>query len=228
MDDIQFAAEFHADVAVEKIAEVYADAFLNAVCAKGVELSAAMEEFTSFVELLQKLPKLAEVLASAMVQTPEKVALMQKALTSPERERRGSDEGERREEMIVTPLFWDFLQIVAKRGRLDIIYAIYRAALVSYDRRRNIIPVVVTAAAPLDGEQVNSLAAHLRTVTGGEPQIKTVVDPELIGGLVVRVADTIYDASIVTQLKNVRQQMIDRSAHEIQCRRDNFRHTEGN
>jgi hypothetical protein len=41
--------------------------------------------------------------------------------------------------------------------------------------------------------------------------------------MVVRVGDTIYDASILTRLKDVRQQMIERSAREIQRQRDRFR-----
>ena len=53
------------------------------------------------------------------------------------------------------------------------------------------------------------------------------VRPELIGGLVMRVGDTVYDGSISTRLNKLRQQMIDRSVHEIQSRRDRFRSPEG-
>ena len=72
------------------------------------------------------------------------------------------------------------------------------------------------------------LTAELRELVHGEPDIRTCVDPETIGGIIVRVGDTLFDASIATQLKNVRQQMIDRSAHEIQSRRNSFSNTEGN
>ena len=62
----------------------------------------------------------------------------------------------------------------------------------------------------------------------GEPELLVEVDPEMIGGIIVRVGDVVYDASIATQLNKVRQDMIDRSAHEIQSRRDCFRNPEGN
>ena len=48
----------------------------------------------------------------------------------------------------------------------------------------------------------------------------------MIGGIIVRVGDVIYDASIATQLTKVRQDIIDRSVHEIQNRRDCFRNPE--
>ena len=211
MDDSQFAAEFHADVAVEKIAEVYAEAFLNTVDTRGESADDKLGEFASFVDVLRELPKFDTVISSAMIATEEKLSLIDKAIGAQ-----------------ASPTFKNFLQVVAKRGRLDILRTIHSEAAKIVDKRRNRIPVTITTAVPLDEQSFGSLSEKLRVVVGGEPIIKSVVDPETIGGLVVRVGDTIYDASLLTQLKNVRQQMIDRSAHEIQSRRDSFRNPEGN
>jgi F-type H+-transporting ATPase subunit delta len=63
---------------------------------------------------------------------------------------------------------------------------------------------------------------------GGEPEIVRMTDPNLIGGIVLRVGDTVYDGSVATRLSKVRGQMINRSIHEIQRRRDRFSHTAGN
>ena len=210
-NDARYAAEFHADVAVEKIAEVYAEAFLHAADAKGESVDEKLDEFTAFIDVLREMPKLDNVLASAMVATDEKLALINKAVGNQ-----------------ASPTFKNFLGVVAKRDRLDILRSIHVEATKIVDKRRNRIPVTITTAVPLDEQVFGSLSEKLRSVVGGEPIIKSVVDPETIGGLVVRVADTVYDASLFTQLKNVRQQMIDRSAHEIQSRRDSFRNPEGN
>ena len=209
--DARFAAEFHADIDVEKIAEVYAEALLNAVRDEGASLDEAVEEFGSFIDLLDAQSRFAAVLSSAMIPVEEKVSLLEKTLRPQ-----------------ASPRFWNFLTVVANRGRLDILKPIYAATRSSLDRRYNRIPVVVTTAEKIDSDLFRALSEKLRVVVGGEPVVRSVVDPEVIGGLVVRVGDTIYDASILTQLKNVRQQMIDRSAHEIQCRRDSFRNPEGN
>ena len=53
------------------------------------------------------------------------------------------------------------------------------------------------------------------------------VDPAVIGGAVLRIDDTVYDGSVANQLQSIRQQMIDRSVHEIQSRRDRFRYPAG-
>ena len=210
-NDARFAAEFHADVAVEKIAEVYAEAFLNAAGDHGESVDAKLDEFTAFVDVLREMPKFDNVLASAMVPTDEKLALIDKAIGTQ-----------------ASPTFKNFLGVVAKRDRLAILRSIHAEATKIVDKRRNRIPVTITTAVPLDEQVFGSLSEKLRSIIGGEPIIQSVVDPETIGGLVVRVADTVYDASLFTQLKNVRQQMIDRSAHEIQSRRDSFRNSEGN
>ena len=204
--DAQFAAEFHADVDAEKIAEVYAEAYLDAVSGKGDSIDDAVAEFASLVDVLKSQPKFASVLASAMVSTDEKVALLEKAIASS-----------------ASPLFWNFLQIVAKRNRLDLLLPIFAQAKILLDERLKRIPVTITTATEIDPQLFSTLSDKLRGVLGGEPVIWSVVDPEVIGGLVVRVGDTVYDASIAAQLQSVCRQMIERSAQEIQSRRESFR-----
>jgi len=68
--------------------------------------------------------------------------------------------------------------------------------------------------------------AHLSA--DGEPVLVRVVDPDLIGGIVFRVGDTVYDGSVASRLEQLRQQMIHRSVNEIQRRRDRFSSTARN
>ena len=203
--DTRFAAEFHADVDAEKVAEVYAEAYLNAVSGAGTSIDDAVAEFASLVDVLRAQPKFEAVLASAMVATDEKVALLGKAIAAK-----------------ASPLFWNFLQIVAKRNRLDILFPIFLQAQIQRDERQRRIPVTITTATEMESQLFTTLADKLRGVLGGEPIIRSVVDPEVIGGLVVRVGDTVYDASVSAQLQHVCRQMIERSAQEIQNRRERF------
>jgi len=204
--DAQFAAEFHADVDAEKIAEVYAKAYLDAITAQNGSIDDAVAEFALLVDVLKSQPKFSAVLVSAMVATDEKIALLKKVIASS-----------------VSPLFWNFLQIVAKRSRLDLLLSIFSQAQSLLDERRRRIPVTITTATEVDAQLFAALSEKLRSALGGEPMIRSVIDPEVIGGLVVRVGDTIYDASVSTQLQNVCRQMIERSAQEIQSRRESFR-----
>ena len=210
--DAQFAAEFDADVAVEKVAEMYANAFLDALTAQGEPLADQIEQFDSLMnDVLAAHPTFEKILASTLVSPDEKIGILDRTLKTR-----------------ASKTFLNFLKVVAKHGRLDILRAIHRETRNAYEKRLNRIPVKITTAVPLEGSVIASLTAKFREILGGDPTFQTTVDPEVIGGIVVRVGDTIYDASLLTQLKNVRQQMIDRSAHEIQSRRNRFSNTEGN
>ena len=204
--DAQFAAGFHADVEAEKVAEVYAEAYLNAVIGQGGSIDDAVDEFASLIDVLKAQPQFEAVLASAMVATNDKVALLKKAVVAK-----------------ASPLFWNFLQIVAKRNRLDLLLPIFLQSQILRDERQRRIPVTITTATEVDSQLFSALSEKLRSVLGGEPIIRSVIDPKVIGGLVVRVGDTVYDASISAQLQSVCRQMIERSAQEIQNRRERFR-----
>ena len=97
-----------------------------------------------------------------------------------------------------------------------------------YDKLRHRIPVRLTTAEPVSAEMAASIADDLRGKLEGEPVIEQQVDPSLIGGAVLRVGDMIYDGSIANQLQEPSPKVSDRSAHEIQSRRDRFRHSAGN
>ena len=209
--DAAFAAEFNADISREKIAEVYATALFGACQTAGVPLSDVLEEYAALIDgALVRYPKFDEILASAMVPTREKERMLTEAL-------QGASE-----------TFRGLMMTIARRGRLNLLREIYRQCRILDDKARGRVPVIITTATELSPESRDALTAKLRAVVGGEPLLSTVVDPETIGGVIVRVGDTVFDASIATQLDNVRQQMIDRSAHEIQSRRNSFRNSEGN
>jgi len=210
--DALFAAELAADVTIEKIAGVYAEAFLNAVAAKNEPAAEAVAEFDSFVaDVLDPSERFEAVLTSAVVASEAKSAMITRVFADR-----------------ASPTFLSFLKVLARHSRLDIVRAVHREVRKRDDKRCGRIPVVVTTAAEMPQETFDELAGRLRTKLGGEPMIRNAVDPNVIGGIVVRVGDTIYDASIASQLLNVRQTMIDRSTHEIQSRRDCFRNPEGN
>ena len=77
---------------------------------------------------------------------------------------------------------------------------------------------------PLPDDQRDQLTRELRELVHGEPILETEVDPDLLGGLVVRFHDWLYDGSVQTQLQTIRNQLIESSSHEIQSGRDRFYH----
>jgi F-type H+-transporting ATPase subunit delta len=69
-------------------------------------------------------------------------------------------------------------------------------------RRRGVAEV--RTAVPLDDEQVRRLAASLEQSTGREVEVKVVVDPEVVGGVVVRIGDTVIDGTVARRLAELR------------------------
>ena len=65
----------------------------------------------------------------------------------------------------------------------------------------------VTSAEPLSDERIQAIEQRLATVTGKRVSMTTKVDKDIIGGVVARVGSTIYDASIATQLKKIRERL---------------------
>ncbi len=199
------------NVGAQQVAGVYARALLGASEESG-QTEAVIEQLDSLVaDVLDAVPQFEAVLASPWISLSDKNQLLDKTF------------GGR-----ASPLFLDFLKVVAEHGRLDVLRDIRRVAHLLYDELRHRVRIRVTTAAPLDGDLAARITETLQGMFGQQPRLEQAVDPALIGGLVLRVGDTIFDGSVATRLARVREQMITRSVHEIQRRRDRFSNSAGN
>ena len=209
--DAQLVAEMEREIGVERIADIYADALLGAAEAGG-QTVAVLEELDSLVaDVLDAYPDLERVLCSSVISHEDRSGVLDRVFGGQ-----------------ASPRVLNFLKVVSRHGRMNCLRPIVAQARVLYRQKLGEVAVRVTSAAPLEPAAAQRLRDALRSVVGGQPVLQEHIDPALIGGLVVRVGDTIYDASVARQLAAMRQQMIDRSVHEIQSRRDRFRHPAGN
>ena len=190
--DARFAAEASPDVNAEKIGEVYAESLFGVLDNDPVRIGEMLEEFGDFIaEGLTVFPEFEKVLVSRLVSADEKVNILERIFASR-----------------VSPLFLNFLRVVANHDRLDCLRAIYARARKRYDTLLGRVDVTVTTATELPADQTRKLADALGGLLKGIPEITHRVDPSVIGGLVVRVGDTIYDGSVAIQLKNICQNVI--------------------
>ena len=65
----------------------------------------------------------------------------------------------------------------------------------------------VTVARPVTQEEQQDILRRLRTLTGKEVQIQVAVDPNILGGVVVRIGDHVIDASVSGRLDRLRQEL---------------------
>jgi F-type H+-transporting ATPase subunit delta len=127
-----------------------------------------------------------------------------------------------------TSIFIQFLMVLNEHGRGGLLRSVLTEFQSIRDQRHGVVPVEVWSAVELDDVQQENLRQHVTTLVDGDPVIYSKVDPSLLGGLVVQVHDTVYDSSVRTKLRRMRDLMIQRSANEIQSRRDQFSNSAGN
>jgi F-type H+-transporting ATPase subunit delta len=118
--------------------------------------------------------------------------------------------------------FVHFLLVLNHHDRLGMVRVIADAYRNLHDRKARRIPVHVRSAVPLTDAERHRIQEDIRAVGQLEPVLEETVDPDLLGGLVVRIRDWIYDTSVRTRLQAIRNQLIERSSHGIQRGRDRF------
>jgi F-type H+-transporting ATPase subunit delta len=99
---------------------------------------------------------------------------------------------------------------------------------VEQERRAGKRRVQITSPQPLSEEQLGRIRDRLKATLPYEPVLQVETDPSLLGGLLIRVGDTVFDGSLRARLKDLRLRMRERYLHEIQSGRDRFSSPEGN
>ena len=101
----------------------------------------------------------------------------------------------------------NFLGVLAGNRRLAALPDVIRAFAAIAAAHRGEVTAEVTTAHALDDSQLTALAAKLKAREGRNIKLKTTVDPEILGGLVVRIGSTMIDSSIRTHLNSLAQAM---------------------
>jgi len=105
------------------------------------------------------------------------------------------------------PISAKFLGVLADNGRLGELGAVIKAVRKLAADNRGETTAEVTSAHPLNDQQVARLKSNLKARLGRDVAVEAKVDPELLGGLVVRLGSQMIDASIRTKLNNLAMAM---------------------
>lgn len=100
----------------------------------------------------------------------------------------------------------NLLALMVRRGRFEILPGVIREFTRLYRRREGIVEASVTSAAPLDAAEIASLQERLVAMTGNKVELQQHVDPELLGGIQVRVGDRLIDGSVRGRLERLRSE----------------------
>ena len=193
------------DVTVEQLARIYARAFMDAA-AKSTDADSWVEELESMVtDVLDHFPQLEQVLESALVSAEQKEVLLNRVFS------KSASTG-----------VLNFLKVLARHGRLELLRPIVREAKKLAAQRAGLADVEVRVVKELDDSLLKDLHYRLQKTLGKKPNLSIKIDPSLIAGIVVRVGDRVYDGSVHTQLERAREAMIARATDQIETQPDRF------
>jgi len=173
---------------VEEIAEVYARALFEVAEERDL-LDQIHDELAQFTDALSDNRQLAVFFFSPYFSSEEKKEGLKKAVT-------GAD-----------PAFMNFLEALIERHRMPAIFRIRSRYQVMWEDARDLLPVEVTSAVKLDSSTVESIGQRIGEQTKRTVELKSTVDPDILGGIVLRVGNVILDASIRNRLEQLRKQV---------------------
>jgi len=173
---------------MEEVAQVYARALFEVASEREV-LDTVKEQLAQFVAALGGNRELEVFFFSPYFSTAEKKDGLSRAVA-------GAD-----------PTFMSFLEALIERKRMPAIYRIRERYDTLWDAEMKVLPVEVTTAVPLDEATVASIGERIGSGTGNRIQLTSVVDPDVLGGIVLRVGNMVLDASVSSRLNQLRKQI---------------------
>jgi F-type H+-transporting ATPase subunit delta len=171
---------------MEEIAQVYARSLFE-VAKEHDKLDVVREQLGQFADALNDNRELSIFFFSPYFNTTEKKDGLGRVLE-------GAD-----------PVVANFLSLLIENHRMPAIFRLRREFEVLWEEENKLLPVTITSAVALDEATVKSIGDAIGRQTGQQVELTSNVDPDVLGGLVVRVGNSILDASIRNRLENLRR-----------------------
>ena len=173
---------------MEEIAEVYARALFE-VAQDRDKLDEIHDQLTQFADAMNENLDLRRFFFSPYFSTGEKKDALKRTVT-------GADEA-----------FMNFLEALLERHRMPVIFRIRARFDQLWDEARKLLPVEVTSAVELDRNTLKEIGDSIGQQVGRHIELSSSVDPDILGGLVLRVGNYVLDASIRNRLEQLRKQV---------------------
>jgi F-type H+-transporting ATPase subunit delta len=171
---------------MEEIAEVYGRSLFE-VASEHDKTDELREQLGQFADALQDNRDLAIFFFSPYFSTQEKKDGLERALD-------GADE-----------TLVNFLELLIEKHRMPAIFRIRRVFDTLWEQAHHVLPVQIATAVELDKDVVRKLGDRIAETTGQKIELSATVDPDILGGIVLRVGNSILDASIRNRLDNLRK-----------------------
>ncbi|HJQ71065.1 MAG TPA: ATP synthase F1 subunit delta [Blastocatellia bacterium] len=185
-------------MSVIAVARRYAEALADVAISRN-QVDQIDAEVGAFARLMAESRELHDLFASPIVSQSDKGHVLEAII---ERARPGQ-------------MTANLLRTLLRHYRLHNLAAVYEQFQREINERRGMVLAEVTTAAPVGRAEQDALSARLREMTGKQVQLQFRTDPGLIGGVVTRIGSVVYDGSIRTQLRAVRQRLKQESSRSL-------------
>jgi len=173
---------------MEEVAEVYARALFAAAKEHDV-LDDVHDQLGQFAHALNDSRDLMRFFFSPYFSSEEKKEALARAVKDAD------------------PRFMNFLEALIERHRVPVLFRIRDQFEQLWEDERALLPVVLTSAIDLDEQTVREIGEQVGRQTGRTVELSSHVDPDILGGIVLRVGNVILDASIQNRLEQLRKQV---------------------
>ena len=173
---------------MEEIATVYARSLFEAALDQD-KVDEIREQLGEFTDALDGDRRLQVFFFSPYFSTQEKVAGLRRVVDGAE------------------PIFLNFLELLLENHRMPALFRIRRDYEKRWQEHNRLLPVQVTSAVELDDETVRHIGDRIAEQTGRRVDLSSSVEPDILGGIVVRVGNQVLDASIRNRLETLRKQV---------------------
>jgi F-type H+-transporting ATPase subunit delta len=173
---------------MEEIAQVYARALFE-VASERDQLDVIREQLDQFANALDENRELQIFFFSPYFSTEEKTNALRRVVEGAEQ------------------TFMSFLETLVERHRMPALFRIRAQYERLWEEAHKVLPVSVTSAVSLDDAVLKEIGERIGEQTGQQVELSAAADPEILGGIVVRVGNSILDASLRSRLEQLRKQL---------------------
>jgi ATP synthase F1 delta subunit len=173
---------------MEEIASVYARSLFEVAQEQG-KLDDVRDQLGEFADALNGNQEMQVFFFSPYFSTQEKEEGLDKVVTDAD------------------PIIQNFLKLLIEKHRVPTTFRIRRVFDELWQEENKLLPVEVTSAIELDKKTVKQIGDRIGEETGQKIELTERVDPDILGGLVVRVGNSIIDSSIRARLDSLRKQV---------------------
>ena len=189
---------------IEPVHKVYARALVELALEQGL-LDEVAGEMAQLEEVIGRVPKIALLMGAPTLTTEQRQAILEKVFKSR-----------------VSALTYQFFVVLNRKGQLGEAPGTILAFRDVYAEQYGVVEVDAYVAKSIDKARKEAIESMVGGILGRQVAVHVYVEPELIGGIRLRVGDQLIDATVVSRLQRMKRQIIEAGREQVRSSLENI------